>query len=81
MERLYLIKRIINRFTGLEVCPQYLNIPVSDFIAIMGEPLKVRYKNGAFFTHEIVIDSEYVNDNLIIITTTRKEWYIERGLE
>lgn len=81
MERLYLIKRIANRFTGYDVCQQYLNKPIKGIISIVGEPLVIKYEDGSFFTHEIVIDSEYVNDNLIIITTTRKEWYIERGLE
>lgn len=74
------IKRIVNRNTGFEVCPQYLNIPVNDLVAIMGEPLKVRYKNGSFFTHELVEDVEETEVGFVI-TTTRKVWILDGANE
>lgn len=71
------IRRIENRNTGNEVCSHYLDIPVDNVVVTIGEPLRVRYKDGSFFTHELVESVEETKDELVIVTT-RKIWFFTK---
>lgn len=76
MER-HIMGLIKNRATGNDVCSHYLNIPIKEFIADEGKPLKIKFENGCMFTHEIVEELEQT-DYGFWITTTRKIWRLDR---
>jgi hypothetical protein len=70
---------IINKNTGQEICSQYydkdVNLDKSGFI--IGNPLKIRYKDGSFFTHEKITDVQLIDIDLIKIETTNKIWTLQ----
>lgn len=70
------IRKVINKNTNQEVCQQYINKPVREFIDNIDEELKVVYEDGSFFTHEKVLEHEQ-DDYGFWIETTKKLWRID----
>ena len=73
------IALIINKKTKQGVCSQYLNkkLNLDKCIINIGEPLKIVYDSGSFFTHEAVVSVEYPDEAIIKIETTRKIWLLQ----
>ena len=72
----YIIKQIINRNTGGDVCLQYLNQPIKEVVYKIGESLKVKYESGGFFAHENVKHIEKQGNSLRMVTDN-KIWILE----
>lgn len=70
---MYIISKIININTTEEVCKHYTHRPIKKYLFIIGEPLRIQYEDGCWFSHEIVenvVSDEYGK----LVATTRKLW-------
>lgn len=72
------IVEIKNKTTLQDVCHHYLDkeLDFDKCITEIGEPLKIKYKDGSFFTHETVEHIERMW-NYIKITTINKFWVLK----
>ena len=68
----YYIENIINRNTGCDSCiGLYRNKPIQEVIHTQGLELCVRFKDGSFFTHEMVRHVERQGNSLRIVTDAK----------
>jgi len=74
----YQIIMILNRNARKRVCEQYcwkfINLDKCSIES--GLPLKIVYENGIMFQHEKVLEIEPFDEYGLMVTTTKKEWYI-----
>ena len=69
-----ILEAVININTGCQVVPHYCNKPIRDIYCTIGQPLRIVYTDGSFFTHEIVEDYKLCKYSRSRITTSRKIW-------
>ena len=73
------ITLIKNIKTDDSVCHNYLHkkLDMTRTEIEVGKPLRIVYESGMFFAHENVVRVNYVNDETVIIETTKKVWLLE----
>lgn len=64
---------------GNKVCDYYCgkDLKMHKCIIKKGKPLVIVYENSTFFVHEDVLEVEKLNENAMIIETTKKIWSLE----
>lgn len=73
------IASIKNINTKQEVCQYYLHkkLNMNKTEIVVGKPLRIVQDEGTFFTHEIVVNVECIDEVTIKVETTRKIWILQ----